>query len=64
MNSEKYERAKNLISIFDGHTPLYVFFDEDKKLMLAPRTMWVDINEVLIRELKRELGEKNVVFKT
>ena len=59
----EYHKAKNLISIFDGNEPVYFYFEETKSLVLAPRSLWVDVNEVLIMELKRQVGEKAVVLK-
>ncbi len=57
------DRAKQLMAIFDGITPVYVYVESDKKLMKAPRAMWVDVNDVLLRELRRVLGENNVAVK-
>lgn len=61
--SEEYKRAKQIIDIFDGNTPVYMYFCDSEKLMRAPRNMWVDINDVMIRELKHRIGDKNVAFK-
>lgn len=58
--SKEYEQAKKLLAVFDGMTPLYVYMDDTKKLMMAPVSLRVDVNEVLLRELKKVLGEKNV----
>lgn len=59
-NSKEYTRAKQIIDIFDGRTPLYIYFTDTKNLRRAPASMWVDINEVMIRELKRRIGDNNV----
>ena len=56
INAQKY------LAVFDGDTPVYVYFTEDKKLTLAPRNMWVSVCDVLIRVLKEELGEENVAY--
>ncbi len=61
-SSEKYQSACLLLSIFEGNTPVYFYFEEDKKLMRAPSKMWVDINDVMIKELKHKIGDKNVVL--
>lgn len=55
-----YEKAKKYLAVFDGPTPLYIYFKDSGKLMLAPAAMRVDVNNVLLRELKKLLGEKNV----
>ena len=58
--SELYDRAKKYLAIFDGRTPLFIYFVSTKKLMRAPFSMFVSINDILVRELKKLLGEKNV----
>ena len=62
-DSEEYKRARLLLSIFDGNFPVYFFFDNERKLMLAPRNCWVDINNVLVNELRNKLGEMNIVVR-
>jgi DNA polymerase-3 subunit alpha len=57
-----YRKAMQYIAIFDGATPLFIYFTETKKLMAAPLSMRVSVNDVLLRELRNVLGEKNVVF--
>lgn len=57
-----YRKAMKYIAVFDGSTPLYIYFTDDKKLMMAPISMRVSVNHVLIRELKKLLGDKNVVL--
>lgn len=53
-------RAKNLVSIFEGNTPVYFYYNDKKKYSACfART---DINEPLLKELKRVLGNENVVF--
>jgi len=61
-NSEQYDRAKKYLAIFDGSTPLYIYFVDSKKLMRAPLSMFVSVNDILIRELKKLLGDKNVAY--
>ena len=50
------------IAIFDGATPLYLYFSDQKKLMLAPPAWRVDVNEPLLRALRQVLGEENVAL--
>ena len=56
----EYIRAKQIIDIFDGSEPLYIFFTESRRLWKTPASMRVDANEVMLRELKRRIGEENV----
>lgn len=57
-----YLCAKKYLAIFDGRTQLYVVFLKEKKMYRAPRSECVDVNDVLLRELRRVLGEKNVAL--
>jgi DNA polymerase-3 subunit alpha len=59
-----YLRAKKYMAIFNGHTQLYVAFMKERKLFRAPASQGVDVNDVLLRELRKVLGEKNVAFVT
>ena len=62
-NPKIFERAKLLISIFDGNMPVYFYFSDLNKLVIAPRSLWVDINDVLVNELKNIIGNENVIFR-
>ena len=62
-NCFEYERALLLLSIFEGSTPVYIFLEDEKKLILAPRKLWISKNDVLIRELKNKIGDRNVAVK-
>ena len=62
-DGDLFKKACNLVSIFDGDTPVFFYLEKDKKLLKAPRNMWVLLNEVLIRELKNQLGEDSVKLK-
>ncbi|MBR1778990.1 MAG: DNA polymerase III subunit alpha [Clostridia bacterium] len=61
--SEAYRQVENLISIFEGTEPVYFFFSDEQKLILAPQSLWVNLNSVMISELKRKVGDENVVVK-
>ena len=63
LNTELYRRAKRVLDIFDGRTPVIFYLSDIKKQVQAPSHMWVSLNDVMIRELKYQLGEKNVVVK-
>lgn len=60
--SPLYDKAKKYLAVFEGPTPLYIYFNDTKKLVLAPASMRVSVNAVLTRELKKLLGEANVVL--
>lgn len=55
-------QAEKLLAIFDGRVPLYYYFADTGKYAHQPYERSVDVNEPLLNELKRVLGEENVVF--
>ena len=62
-NCPEMIQAEKLLSIFDGRTPLYYYFTDKKEYKNLPFDRFVDVNEPLINELKRVLGEENVVLR-
>ena len=48
---------------YESRSVLCMYFEQDRKLVLAPRNLWVSTCGVLLRVLREELGEKNVVLK-
>lgn len=63
LDSAEFEKAKKVLRIFDGSDAVYVYTTNDKVLRAAPRDLNVDINDVMLKELKNILGEENVVIK-
>ncbi len=59
-SSHQINVCRNLLSIFEGKVPVYFYYEDSKKYAGAVR---VSVNEVLLRELKKILGDGNVVFK-
>ncbi|HOB36460.1 MAG TPA: DNA polymerase III subunit alpha [Candidatus Avimonas sp.] len=59
---EDYRRALLVTDIFNGPVPLYIRFKDSGKLMRAPRSMFVEPNDVMIAELERILGKENVAY--
>lgn len=55
--------AKRVTSIFDGTIPLYFYYTESGEYELQPRHDFVEVNETELKELKRILGDENVVYK-
>ncbi|MCF2556386.1 DNA polymerase III subunit alpha [Fournierella massiliensis] len=56
-------KVKNLLSIFEGSMPVYIYFEDIGKLTVAPKSLWAMDHPALIQELKRILGENCVVKK-
>lgn len=62
-NDEKIFLARRVTSIFDGTIPLYFYYTESGEYELQPRGDFVEVNETELKELKRILGDENVVYK-
>ena len=63
MRSESYEETKNLLQIFEGNFPVYMYFEDTKQRMLAPKSLWCTQSDLLVSELERVLGAGNVKVK-
>lgn len=55
-------QAEKLLAIFDGNVPLFYYYADTKKYEQLPQSRAIDVNKPLLEELKRLLGEENVVF--
>ena len=61
-SSPQIEYCRKLLIIFDGAVPLYYYFADTKEYKRNPIGQNIDVNGVLLRELRRILGESNVIF--
>ncbi|MBO5408840.1 MAG: DNA polymerase III subunit alpha [Clostridia bacterium] len=58
--SPKMGELKKLLQFFSGETPVYVYFENEKRLTVAPKELWVSENSILLDKLNALLGENNV----
>ena len=63
MRSESFEETKNLLQIFEGNFPVYMYFEDTKQRMLAPKSLWCTQSDLLVSELERVLGAGHVKVK-
>lgn len=61
-SSPQIEYCRKLLNIFDGAVPLYYYFADTKEYKRNPIGQNIDVNGVLLCELRRILGESNVIF--
>lgn len=61
-NDSNISLAKRVTSIFDGTIPLYFYYIDSGRYELQARADFVDVNETELKELKRILGNDNVVY--
>ncbi len=62
-NDERILLVKRVTSIFDGTIPLYFYYIDSREYELQPRADFVEVNETELNELKRILGNENVVYR-
>ena len=63
LNTPLYEKARRVLDIFDGRTPVIFYLTQVNRKVKAPSNMWVSLNDVMLRELRHQLGEHNVAVK-
>jgi DNA polymerase-3 subunit alpha len=61
LESALYKKAFRVLDIFEGRTPVIFYLTDTNKKLIAPEKMWVSLNDVMIKELKHQLGDENVV---
>ena len=60
---ENISSLKNLLSIFEGKTPVYLYYSDKQKYEYMGSDFLVDMNEPLLKELKLIFGDENVVLR-
>ena len=61
-DSPQIEYCRKLLSIFDGNVPLYYYYNDRKEYKRNPLMHGIDVNNVLLRELRKILGDSNVIY--
>ncbi len=51
------------MAAFPGKTPVYFRFRDSGKMLLAPKELWADVSEPVLRKLRSVLGEDCVVYR-
>ena len=59
----EYTKVINLLEIFDGDMPVIFYLEDVKQKLAAPRRLYASGHPLLLQELKRLLGERNVATK-
>lgn len=58
--SPQFDRIKNIISMSKGDLPVYLYFSDTGKKVVAPRSLWVEPNERMLSEIKQIVGEDSL----
>jgi DNA polymerase-3 subunit alpha len=45
---------------YRGDTPVYLFIEKQNKTVVADRSLWIKMDNIVINELKALLGNSNV----
>ena len=62
MQDEAYIKARLIMDVFDGNTPVIIKETESGKAFVSPKNSWVMMNGTMMRELVKLLGEENVKY--
>ncbi len=62
LQSEAYIKARRIMDVFDGSTPVIIKETETGKAFVSPKNTWVMMNDTMMRCLCDILGSENVKF--
>lgn len=62
-NTGQFQKALEIMKVFSGSFPVYFYFADEKKYKLANEKLWVTSNDTFISEMKKAVGEENVVLR-
>ncbi len=62
MECEQYKKARLIMDVFDGDTPVVIKETETDKAFVSPSSKWVMMNGTMLRCLKELLGDENVKY--
>jgi len=54
------DSIKGILDRYKGNSPLYIVLNNTRKKLMAPRELWVNISDELIKELGNAIGDENV----
>nr|WP_320408662.1 DNA polymerase III subunit alpha [Candidatus Soleaferrea massiliensis] len=58
----KLLKAEKVFRVFEGITPVYALFTDSNKLVMLPKKLWIDVNDIMLNELRGILGEENIKY--
>lgn len=61
--SENREKLMETIKAFPGHSPVVIYFTQDKRKVALDKRLWVEANESFKNEISQLLGSENCVLK-
>ena len=61
-NCPEIERAQRVLDFFDGNKTVYFYYCDTKKYIRQPYSHNADVNAPMLKELRRILGEENVIY--
>ena len=56
------ERVQRVLDFFDGNKTVYFYYCDTKKYIRQPYSHSADVNAPMLKELRRILGEENVIY--
>ena len=62
-NDRVYDYVNKLLAVFDGEFPVSYYYTDTKEYEHLPKQKYVMLNDVMLGELRRVLGDDSVVLK-
>ncbi len=58
--SEQFKLIKDIISRYNGDLPVYLYFSDSGKKLVAPQSMWVSSERKMLEEIALLIGRENM----
>ena len=59
----QFAKVKNLLSLFEGRMPVFIYFEDTKQRVRCPHSLWTQEHPLLYQELERILGSGHIATK-
>ena len=60
MNCIEFQKVKQILTDSNGNVPVYLYCEEENKRFEAPKSMWLNKNDVKIEKIAEIIGKNNV----
>ena len=62
-NVQSLGRVRQILEEYNGHMPVYFYFEEEKQKLLAPEKLWVYENHDMFSRIELIVGQGNIAYK-
>ncbi|MBP1571158.1 MAG: hypothetical protein J6C76_04610, partial [Oscillospiraceae bacterium] len=61
--SASVSKVMHILGQYNGHLPVYFYFEEEKQKMMAPEKMWIYENSDMFNKIELIVGKGNIAYK-